>query len=262
MKLVGSDGGKLERETWVESVVIAPSERYVVDVRFDSAGTVALENRVQALDHMFGVFFPEVDTLGTVVVGAARAVPDHGGAFDVLRRNADVAAELAPFREHFDRGVDRELVLQLRTRDLAAPIQSMLTGLALPVDWNDAMAMLNWATTSNEVTWVLRDPATGAENMDIDWRFRVGDVVKLRIANDATASHAMAHPIHLHGQRFLVVGRDGRPNDHLVWKDTAVIPVGEAVDVLVEMSNPGRWMLHCHIAEHLGAGMQMVFEVR
>ncbi|MFL5606351.1 MAG: multicopper oxidase domain-containing protein [Gemmatimonadaceae bacterium] len=27
-------------------------------------------------------------------------------------------------------------------------------------------------------------------------------------------------------------------------------------------SDPGQWMLHCHIAEHLEAGMKMVFEVQ
>ncbi len=47
----------------------------------------------------------------------------------------------------------------------------------------------------------------------------------------------------------------------MAWKDTAVIPVGETVELLVEMSNPGRWMIHCHIAEHLGAGMMSVFDV-
>jgi FtsP/CotA-like multicopper oxidase with cupredoxin domain len=97
--------------------------------------------------------------------------------------------------------------------------------------------------------------------MDIAWRFTQDDVVKLRFVNDPSASHAMDHPIHLHGQRFLVLSRDGIPNDNLVWKDTAVIPAGEAVDLLVEMTNPGRWMMHCHIAEHLGAGMMAVFTV-
>ena len=38
MKLVASDVGQYEREEWVESVVIAPAERYVVDVRFDRPG--------------------------------------------------------------------------------------------------------------------------------------------------------------------------------------------------------------------------------
>jgi FtsP/CotA-like multicopper oxidase with cupredoxin domain len=123
------------------------------------------------------------------------------------------------------------------------------------------MPMMNWATTGNEITWVLRDPVTGKENMDIDWRFRRGDVVKLRFLNDPSTSHAMAHPIHLHGQRFLVLSRDGVPNENLVWKDTALIPAGETVDILVDMSNPGKWMLHCHIAEHLGAGMHTVVTV-
>jgi FtsP/CotA-like multicopper oxidase with cupredoxin domain len=29
------------------------------------------------------------------------------------------------------------------------------------------------------------------------------------------------------------------------------------VDILVDPANPGRWMLHCHIAEHLATGMMM-----
>jgi FtsP/CotA-like multicopper oxidase with cupredoxin domain len=40
-----------------------------------------------------------------------------------------------------------------------------------------------------------------------------------------------------------------------------VLPAGETMDLLVELTNPGRWMLHCHIAEHLGTGMMTVFQV-
>ena len=68
MKLVGSDLGNYARETWVESVVIAPAERYVVDVRFERAGEVAMVNRVRAIDHLYARFFDEVDTLGAVTV--------------------------------------------------------------------------------------------------------------------------------------------------------------------------------------------------
>ncbi|MGH2609681.1 MAG: multicopper oxidase domain-containing protein [Tepidiformaceae bacterium] len=46
-----------------------------------------------------------------------------------------------------------------------------------------------------------------------------------------------------------------------MWKDTVLLPVGQTVDMLVELANPGRWMLHCHIAEHLGAGMHTVVTV-
>ena len=71
----------------------------------------------------------------------------------------------------------------------------------------------------------------------------------------------MQHPIHFHGQRFVVLSRDGVTNDNLQWKDTVLIPRGQTVDILVEMSNPGEWMAHCHIAEHLESGMMFDFTV-
>ena len=258
MKVVASDGGKFERETWATSVVLAPAERYVVDVRFDG-GDVAVTNRVQALDHMYGTYTPTTDTLGVVVVGrpGSRGTSNAARAFDRLRVNADVAGDLAQYRKYFDRLPDRTLVLDLRTRALPPPVAMMLNGLNVPMDWNDGMAMANWIVTGREVTWILRDAETGRENMDVAWRFRRGDVVKMRLFNDPTSAHAMAHPIHVHGQRFLILARNGVRNDNLVWKDTGIIPAGEAVDLLVEMSNPGTWLLHCHVAEHMGAGMML-----
>ncbi|SVC47864.1 uncharacterized protein METZ01_LOCUS300718, partial [marine metagenome] len=96
----------------------------------------------------------------------------------------------------------------------------------------------------------------------IQWEFDQGDVVKIRIFNSPDSFHPMNHPIHLHGQRFLVLNRDGNLNQNLVWKDTAILPVGSTMDLLVEMSNPGEWMFHCHISEHLQAGMSFNFTVR
>ena len=45
MKLVGGDSGRYEHETFVDEVLLAPSERAVVDVLFDTPGDVALEHR-------------------------------------------------------------------------------------------------------------------------------------------------------------------------------------------------------------------------
>ena len=41
-----------------------------------------------------------------------------------------------------------------------------------------------------------------------------------------------------------------------------LLSAGSTVDILLELSNPGRWMLRCHIAEHIEAGMHavLVFE--
>ena len=85
--------------------------------------------------------------------------------------------------------------------------------------------------------------------------------MKFRLVNDRSALHAMQHPIHIHGQRFLVLAANGVPNDNLGWKDTMLVPTGFVTDILLELSNPGTWMLHCHIAEHIETGMRMVFEV-
>ena len=120
---------------------------------------------------------------------------------------------------------------------------------------------MNGDVTADNVTWVLRDPATSAENMAIHWRFGLGTTAKIRIYNDPVGPHPMDHPIHVHGQRMLVLSRNGVPTENFVWKDTVVIPAGQIVDVLIDMANPGRWMLHCHIAEHREAGMMMAFDV-
>jgi FtsP/CotA-like multicopper oxidase with cupredoxin domain len=45
IKHVGGDGGRVEREELVDSVVIAPSERVVIDVLFEQPGPVTLEHR-------------------------------------------------------------------------------------------------------------------------------------------------------------------------------------------------------------------------
>ena len=44
MKLVGGDSGRVEREQFVETVILAPSERVVVDVLFGEPGQLSLEH--------------------------------------------------------------------------------------------------------------------------------------------------------------------------------------------------------------------------
>jgi suppressor of ftsI len=264
LKVVGSDLGRFEREEWVESVVIAPGERYIVDARFGETGEQAITNRVQALDHVAGTFLEQIDTLGFVAVTGSPREDDPAAEFARLRENHDVVAELDPLRSHLDRAPDHQLILTMEARGLPFPVHAMMRGDSAyfhPVEWSGTMEEMNWVTTGREIDWILQDPATGERNVDIQWRFRVGDLVKIRIHNDRNSLHAMHHPIHAHGQRFLVLARNGVENLNLVWKDTALVPVGQTLDLLLELSNPGEWMLHCHIAEHLEAGMHLVFRV-
>ena len=267
MKLVATDLSRFQREMMVESLVIAPAERYVVEVRFPGAGTFALLNQVQVVDHMRGEFYAAVDTLGAVTV--TDAVTDNAEnlaqSHQALREGPPSwRSKLDRFRPLFDQEADKELLLTVDIEGLPILVQQFIsidTIYRPPVEWTDGMPNMNWLSTSNEVRWILRDTETGAENDGIDWQFRLGDVVKIRLKNDAQAFHPMHHPIHLHGQRFLILSRDGVENRNLAWKDTVLVPVGSTVDLLMEASNPGEWMIHCHIAEHLDAGMMGSFTV-
>ena len=112
------------------------------------------------------------------------------------------------------------------------------------------------------MTWKLVDRTAGEPTTAFDWRFVVGDRVKVRLVNERESDHPMHHPFHIHGAgRFLILSRDGVPEPNLVWTDTVLIPTGQTVDILLDVTNPGLWMAHCHIAEHAQSGMMFSFSV-
>ena len=130
------------------------------------------------------------------------------------------------------------------------------------LEWEDLMPEINRQTDLSNMFWCLTDLETGAENHKIFWTFTVGDRVKIRLVNELGSDHPMHHPFHIHGAgRFLILARDGEADDNLVWKDTVLIPAGQTVDILLDVTNPGRWMAHCHIAEHIESGMMFSFDV-
>ncbi|MGH7469050.1 MAG: multicopper oxidase domain-containing protein [Longimicrobiales bacterium] len=46
------------------------------------------------------------------------------------------------------------------------------------------------------------------------------------------------------------------------WKDTFLLPSGGSADILLEISNPGSWVAHSHVSEHLESGMMMTYTAR
>jgi FtsP/CotA-like multicopper oxidase with cupredoxin domain len=135
-------------------------------------------------------------------------------------------------------------------------------GAADGIEWEDDMVEVNRMTTPTNMRWKLVDRDTSKENAEIDWRFRVGERIKIRLLNEMAGDHPMHHPFHVHGAgRLLVLARDGEVEQNLVWKDTVLLRTGETVDVLLDVTNPGLWMAHCHIAEHHESGMMFSFEV-
>ena len=92
MKLVGGDSGRVEHEELVDDVVLAPSERVVVDVLFERPGQHTLEHRTPQRSY----------PLASIEVGEDRAEPPLEREFATLRTNADMVAErerIAPYLE-------------------------------------------------------------------------------------------------------------------------------------------------------------------
>ena len=84
-----------------------------------------------------------------------------------------------------------------------------------------------------------------------------GDVVKIRLKN----LQGQPHPMHLHGQKFAVIARNGKPEENLGWKDTVMVGSFEEADIVFKAEEKGDWVFHCHILEHTEAGMLSIVRV-
>ena len=325
MKLVGGDSGRCEQEAFVESVLLAPSERVVVDLFFGEAGPATLEHRTPDRAYRLADITVSDDTVAPL-----------SEPFENLRANSEWAAERQQIGQYVAAAPDKSLafVAEMNMGDPepgAGPVvytcpmhpevvsdqpgscpkcgMKLLParpdmhhahhssahempshdaskhahhahhedhghhthhehhaghehGEAAGIEWEDEMVEVNRTTTPANMRWLLVDRSTGAENHAIDWHFRVGDRVKIRLINEMDSDHPMQHPFHIHGAgRFLVLSRDGVVEPNLMWKDTVLVQTGQTVDILLDVSNPGIWMAHCHIAEHHESGMMFSFRV-
>jgi len=276
MKLVGSDNGKYEREEWVDSVTIGPSERQIVEIWFDQDGEYNIVN--QTPDKSY--------TLGTIAVAQYPVTTSY---LLLPRVNQDYIDSLASLRTQFEKAADKNLKLTLQMGSsntntnnnnsmgghmmgnppggeaggqmMGNQNPAMRMGDVQKIEWEDDMGMMNAQSTKDSLKWKLVDEVSNKENMDIDWQFKKGDVVKVKVFNDDKSMHPMQHPIHIHGQRFLVLSTNRQKNQNLVWKDTTLIQTGDTVELLIQMDNPGDWVIHCHIPEHMEAGMMSEFKI-
>ncbi len=261
MKLAGGDSGRYEQEQFVESVNLSPSERLIVDVEFtdDEVNSGSAASKAVPLV----VAGPPQDPTNVLLINVNGGVYKANKAFDVLRKNNDVVRSMDPFRSVFDKAPDHTLILDMSMMGGAMGGRGMMAQEPSPdgIEWEDTTGM-DMPGMNSMMKWKLIDQETRAANDQLVYTAKVGDKVKIRIINKKDSPHPMQHPIHFHGQRFLVLSDNGVKNTDLVWKDTVLVPAGHTVDILLDASNPGDWMFHCHIAEHLGSGMMGLLRVQ
>jgi FtsP/CotA-like multicopper oxidase with cupredoxin domain len=124
MKLVGGDSGHYEREEFVQSVLIAPSERIVVDVLFEKAGQFQLEHRTP----------DQTYTLARISVGDEEAEPNLTEQFFKLRRNSDMLAERKELQAYWEHEPDKTISM-VAEMDMAEPRSANSTSVYVcPMD--------------------------------------------------------------------------------------------------------------------------------
>jgi manganese oxidase len=78
---------------------------------------------------------------------------------------------------------------------------------------------------------------------------RLGSRVRLRIINMGMDHH----PIHLHGNQFVMTGTEGGRAPESTWypMNTVLVGVAQARVVEFDAKYPGSWMVHCHLPHHM-----------
>jgi len=338
MKLVGGDTGRIEQEEIIDHKIIGTSERYVIELYYDTPGTYPIVHRGETMGTVtveasnvnrmndFMTFRSNVSDYTDIrsnITSLVAATPEKNIRLDIELKGmmgdmmmnemegdgmvtlmgVEMTREGAiehcqgmsgmmgcePFLNQEKESDTINLMGMEMTKEQAVEHCGMMPNMSGcepyldaeeemgdmmgmesseeehgedGIEWEDDMAMMNNMSTDQTLEWFIEDTDTKDRNENIEWSFNQGDMVKVRIFNDDEGVHPMQHPIHFHGQKFVILAIDGEANESLQWKDTALVPAGQTYDILVDMSNPGTWMAHCHIAEHLHSGMMFNFEVK
>jgi FtsP/CotA-like multicopper oxidase with cupredoxin domain len=146
-------------------------------------------------------------------------------------------ARLAPMGEAPAPAFDTDLAQESR----------LVARAPLAVRAPDRSHMVMLGGTMQPYLWTI-DGRTWADHLPL--QARSGERVEIMFHNMSM----MAHPMHLHGHSFQVVGLNGRRIAG-ARRDTVLVPPMMSVTVALDAGEAARWMLHCHHMPHLQTGM-------
>ena len=111
---------------------------------------------------------------------------------------------------------------------------------------------VNPAADTRADTWLLNGrsaPFSFADRQDSVLVVEEGERVRVRMLNAGETFET----IHTHGHDMYVTHRDGNPIPPAArfYVDTLTIGPAERYDVVIEMENPGIWVMHSHVDHHV-----------
>ena len=266
LTVIATDGGLLEKPIQREYITLAPGERVDlwVDFRDYQVGT-ELQMRSLAFSGAEAGGMMGADGMGHNMGGMRQSM--MGGMMNNPLANG---APFPVFTVRVERAETDTLTLPERLAVVERHQVAEAVNSANPRLFRLYMANMNWTLNGRtfEMEGVTAEETVQLNTLEV-WEF-VNEPGRGGMMADF-----MAHPIHIHGLQFQVLGRQVAPEQATNWesvragyvdegwKDTVLLMPGERVTVLLKFEDyQGLFLYHCHNLEHEDMGMMRNYLVR
>lgn len=275
-RVIGTDGGLLERPYPAKEAFLSPGERLdvLLDLRRAAVGDAVIL-RSLAFDPMHAESGAGMAMDHGAMGSQGQSPSPHAGMAMGGQAPAAPAPAAAPHGAMLADGavidllridVTRKITYEPRvpaTLSALEPVKAPdVTPREFLLDLKDGRWRIN-----GEVFEMMKTPVVVKRGASEVWEIR-------------NAKRSMPHPVHLHGFLFRVLARTGSPEQlkggvvnkqgltatDLGWKDTVLVWPGETVRVAVDFSHPYPgdqvYLFHCHSLEHGDQGMMINIKVQ
>ena len=239
MIVMGGDGGLLERAVEQRAIALAPAQR--ADVLIDLSGAAD-----GAVLRLLSLAFPASEAGHAEMMGQTASLP-QGAELNVMRlrvRGKNARAFAVPDR--------------LSAFDESWVVVPDPPVRRVPLSFMQMQWMIDGRVFDMDEVAEVETVKAGSTHV---WEF---------VNTTNPMGMEMAHPIHLHGRQFRVIGRSGGPPSSELrpaiadggWTDTVLVLPGETVRTQVTFStHKGLFLYHCHVLEHEDLGMMRNFRI-
>lgn len=188
------------------------------------------------------------------------AAPAVGEEVVIYDRKGRFRFELFRLRSVASKRAPRSQLPQLPVNPIPEPDLAAAEVLHFAFEWEGAMTPVGADGKSQQNFWIINKRAwegMSATNIPAPLaRLQRGKSYIFDFHN--ATPHA--HPIHLHGYTFTVIDSDKRAITPY-HTDTILLQKNERARIAFVADNPGKWMFHCHVIEHMKTGLMGYIEV-
>jgi len=274
-KIVGTDGGLLNKPVEVDHIMLGAAERVelIADFSQDAVDSkVLMVSRPYKADMMSIMgedsnssdINMEDNGMGLTIMrfDVSKEVTDDITIYSSLPANAEIATRLDPTTA-VNAGNSRKFVMSMYNGATTTSEMGNMNG-----NQGQGMGSANMGqgmngnsnnTSTMNMTFAINGKIFDPNRVD---EFIGADTTEIWELKNMSP---MAHPFHAHAIQYQILDRSGVPatGTDLGWKDTFLVQPGETVRIIgkFEPINIGDYMYHCHILEHEDAGMMGYFRV-